>query len=171
MSRPPASVTWQNGIEVPQLPIYTHEARPAMKPSILPPITAAVPAAGFVAKRTRVVWCGGVGVYPHGLAPRDLRNLRVYHFRHAGTFHGCEPGQARGPGRGAPQTLPSRGGSIRHGPDEVVIKRLPASSNWRDRCGRVATVEFSDNDGRTYALLALRGQQLMVLHHQPIQAA
>ncbi len=35
----------------------------------------------------------------------------------------------------------------------------------------VFEVEFSDNDGRAYALLALRAEQLMVLHHQPIQAA
>jgi hypothetical protein len=28
-------------------------------------------------------------------------------------------------------------------------------------------VEFSDNDGRAYAMLALRADQLMVLHHQP----
>ena len=27
-------------------------------------------------------------------------------------------------------------------------------------------VEFSDNDGRTYAMLPLRAEQLMVLHHQ-----
>lgn len=28
-------------------------------------------------------------------------------------------------------------------------------------------VEFCDNDGRTYAILALRADQVMVLHHQP----
>jgi hypothetical protein len=32
-------------------------------------------------------------------------------------------------------------------------------------------VEFCDNDGRTYALLALSAKQLMVLHYQPVQAA
>lgn len=31
----------------------------------------------------------------------------------------------------------------------------------------VFEVEFSDNDGRAYAILALRADQLMVLHHQP----
>ncbi len=33
--------------------------------------------------------------------------------------------------------------------------------------GDVYEVEFSDNDGRTYAILALRADQVMVLHHQP----
>ncbi len=48
-------------------------------------------------------------------------------------------------------------------------------------CGQVGTivealapdvfeVEFCDNDGRTYALLALKTSQLMVLHHEPIEA-
>jgi hypothetical protein len=32
-------------------------------------------------------------------------------------------------------------------------------------------VEFSDNNGRTYAMLALRGDQLMVLHYEPAQKA
>ena len=35
----------------------------------------------------------------------------------------------------------------------------------------VFEVEFSDNDGRAYALLTLRAEQLMVLQHQPIHAA
>lgn len=32
-------------------------------------------------------------------------------------------------------------------------------------------VEFSDNEGRTYAELALPGSELIVLHHQPVAAA
>ena len=32
-------------------------------------------------------------------------------------------------------------------------------------------VEFCDNDGRTYALLALKATQLVVLHHEPVEAA
>jgi hypothetical protein len=32
-------------------------------------------------------------------------------------------------------------------------------------------VEFSDDEGRTYATLAARADQLMVLHHQPVQSA
>jgi hypothetical protein len=31
----------------------------------------------------------------------------------------------------------------------------------------VFEVEFSDNNGRTYAMLALRADQLMVLHYEP----
>jgi hypothetical protein len=32
----------------------------------------------------------------------------------------------------------------------------------------VYEVEFCDNDGHTYALLPLRQEQLMVLHHEPV---
>jgi hypothetical protein len=35
----------------------------------------------------------------------------------------------------------------------------------------VFEVEFSDDEGRTYASLALREDQLMVLHYSPVQAA
>jgi hypothetical protein len=35
----------------------------------------------------------------------------------------------------------------------------------------VFEVEFCDNNGRTYANLALRADQLMVLHYQPVSAA
>ncbi len=35
----------------------------------------------------------------------------------------------------------------------------------------VFEVEFCDNDGRTYALLALKAPQLMLLHHEPVGAA
>jgi len=35
----------------------------------------------------------------------------------------------------------------------------------------VFEVEFCDNDGRTYASLALRGEQLLVLHHDLVHAA
>jgi hypothetical protein len=35
----------------------------------------------------------------------------------------------------------------------------------------VFEVEFSDDQGRTYAELAIAGNQLMVLHYQPQQAA
>ena len=35
----------------------------------------------------------------------------------------------------------------------------------------VFEVEFCDNDGRTYALLALKAPQLMLLHHEPVEAA
>ncbi len=32
-------------------------------------------------------------------------------------------------------------------------------------------VEFSDDDGRTYATLALRPSQFMILHHRPVMVA
>jgi Domain of unknown function (DUF4926) len=35
----------------------------------------------------------------------------------------------------------------------------------------VFEVEFSDDEGRTYAQLALKENQLLVLHYQPQQAA
>jgi hypothetical protein len=34
----------------------------------------------------------------------------------------------------------------------------------------VFEVEFSDNNGRTYATAALPAEQLLVLHHQPVPA-
>jgi len=33
----------------------------------------------------------------------------------------------------------------------------------------VFEVEFSDDEGRTYALAALRADQLMVLHYEPTE--
>ena len=35
----------------------------------------------------------------------------------------------------------------------------------------VYEVEFSDDDGRAYAMLALKADQLMRLHHEPIHRA
>ena len=35
----------------------------------------------------------------------------------------------------------------------------------------VFEVEFSDNEGRTYATLALRSDQLMILHHDAVEVA
>ena len=35
----------------------------------------------------------------------------------------------------------------------------------------VFEVEFCDNDGRTYASLALKASQFMLLHHEPVEAA
>ena len=37
--------------------------------------------------------------------------------------------------------------------------------------GGTYEVEFSDDDGRTYATLALRPSQFMVLHHRPQMVA
>jgi hypothetical protein len=35
----------------------------------------------------------------------------------------------------------------------------------------VYEVEFCDNDGRAYALLSLRGDQLLILHYRPLEVA
>ncbi len=35
----------------------------------------------------------------------------------------------------------------------------------------VFEVEFCDKDGRTYATLALRAEQLLILRYQPLQVA
>jgi hypothetical protein len=56
---------------------------------------------------------------------------------------------------------------------------LPDKGVWRGQVGTVVEslspgvfeVEFSDDDGRTYAQLALRDDQLMVLCYQPERAA
>jgi hypothetical protein len=55
------------------------------------------------------------------------------------------------------EDLPERG--LRRGQVGTVVELLAEG---------VYEVEFSDNDGRTYATLALRSDQLMVLHHQPV---
>ena len=49
-------------------------------------------------------------------------------------------------------------------------------------CGQVGTVveswapgvyevEFCDNDGKAYAMVALKAEQLMILHHEPTHQA
>ena len=37
--------------------------------------------------------------------------------------------------------------------------------------GGMFEVEFSDDEGRTYAEVALSGAALLVLHHRPVRAA
>ena len=56
--------------------------------------------------------------------------------------------------------LPKRG--LRRGQVGTVVEVLDTG---------VFEVEFSDNDGRTYATLALRAIQLIALHYQPLEAA
>jgi hypothetical protein len=56
---------------------------------------------------------------------------------------------------------------------------LPGNGLLRGQVGTVVEtlapgvfeVEFSDDQGRTYAQLAIKEQQLLVLHYQPQQAA
>jgi hypothetical protein len=61
----------------------------------------------------------------------------------------------------------------------AVTADLPDKGLVRGQVGTVVEilasdayeVEFSDDQGRAYAQLPLRDQQLMVLHYQPHQAA
>jgi hypothetical protein len=61
----------------------------------------------------------------------------------------------------------------------ALTAELPERGLLRGQVGTVVEalspgvfeVEFSDDQGRTYAQLALRDSQLMVLHYQPEQAA
>lgn len=61
----------------------------------------------------------------------------------------------------------------------ALLEDIPERNLSRGQVGTVVEqlapgvfeVEFSDNEGRTYAMLALREEQLLVLHHQPTQVA
>lgn len=61
----------------------------------------------------------------------------------------------------------------------ALTEDLPAGGLCRGQVGTIVEilepgtfeVEFSDNDGRTYAMLPLRADQLMVLHHQPVEVS
>jgi hypothetical protein len=56
---------------------------------------------------------------------------------------------------------------------------LPEQGLYRGQVGTVVEtfspgvfeVEFSDNEGRAYAMLALEESNLMLLHHEPLQEA
>jgi hypothetical protein len=58
------------------------------------------------------------------------------------------------------EDLPERG--LRRGQVGTVVEPLAPG---------IFEVEFSDNDGHTYATLALRTDQLMVLHHNMAEVA
>ncbi len=59
----------------------------------------------------------------------------------------------------------------------ALLEDLPGHGLLRGQVGTaveelapgVFEVEFSDDEGRTYATLALRSEQLIVLRHRPIQ--
>jgi Domain of unknown function (DUF4926) len=61
----------------------------------------------------------------------------------------------------------------------ALTEDLPKRSLYRGQVGTVVEslapdvfeVEFSDNEGRTYASLALKAEQLLVLHHEPVEIA
>ena len=55
--------------------------------------------------------------------------------------------------------LPERG--LRQGQVGTVVETLDDGAY---------EVEFSDNEGRTYATAALKGDRLLVLHHEPAQS-
>jgi hypothetical protein len=61
----------------------------------------------------------------------------------------------------------------------ALIEDLPERGLFRGQVGTVVEslapevfeVEFCDDEGRTYASLALRADQLMLLHYRPLQTA
>jgi len=61
----------------------------------------------------------------------------------------------------------------------ALLEDQPASGVVRGQVGSVVEilapgvfeVEFSDDSGRTYASVALRSDQLLVLHHNEVAAA
>lgn len=61
----------------------------------------------------------------------------------------------------------------------AITEAIPGQNLVRGQVGTVVEslppdafeVEFSDDKGRTYATLALRSEQLLVLHHRPVKAA
>ena len=58
------------------------------------------------------------------------------------------------------EDLPNR--KLRRGQVGTVVEPLDPG---------VFEVEFTDNDGRTFASLALKENQLLLLHYQPLEAA
>jgi hypothetical protein len=56
--------------------------------------------------------------------------------------------------------LPERG--LTRGQVGTIVEKLGTG---------VYEVEFSDDEGRTYASLALRPDQMMALHYKPVKAA
>jgi hypothetical protein len=61
----------------------------------------------------------------------------------------------------------------------ALTEDLPDQGLYRGQVGTVVEdlapdvfeVEFSDDDGRSYAILGLRAGQLMVLHHRLVEVA
>lgn len=58
------------------------------------------------------------------------------------------------------EDIPERG--LRRGQVGTVVEKLDAD---------VFEIEFSDDEGRIYAMLALPAQRLIVLHYEPALAA
>ncbi len=61
----------------------------------------------------------------------------------------------------------------------ALLEDLPEQGLLRGQVGTVVEtwapdvyeVEFCDHNGRTYAMAALRAEQLMRLHHEPVHQA
>ena len=61
----------------------------------------------------------------------------------------------------------------------ALLRDEPAQHLTRGQVGTIVErlapdvyeVEFSDDQGRTYALVPVRADDLLRLHHQPVQAA
>jgi len=61
----------------------------------------------------------------------------------------------------------------------ALLEDLPEEGLVRGQVGTVVEswapgvyeVEFSDDNGRAYAMVAVRAEQLMRLHHEPVQHA
>ncbi len=61
----------------------------------------------------------------------------------------------------------------------ALTEDLPERGLYRGQVGTVVEplapdvfeVEFSDNEGRTYASPTLKAEQLLVLHHEPVESA
>jgi len=61
----------------------------------------------------------------------------------------------------------------------ALLEDLPAKGLVRGQVGTIVEllapgvfeVEFSDDHGRTYAMLTLKADQLMILHHRRVQDA
>lgn len=61
----------------------------------------------------------------------------------------------------------------------ALLEDLPREGLTRGQVGSVVgewapgvyEVEFCDNDGKTYAMVALKAEQLMQLHHEPTHQA
>ena len=60
----------------------------------------------------------------------------------------------------------------------ALLSEMPAHGLLRGQVGTVVEVldgayevEFSDDEGRTYAELAVESDQILVLHHRPQRAA
>ena len=61
--------------------------------------------------------------------------------------------------------------ALTEGLDEKGLRRGEVGTVVETWAPGVYEVEFSDNGGRTYAMAALRADQLLVLHFEPASAA